>query len=304
VLAKLPELLGRNFVIGYFLPSALGLLAVAVAAELMVGPTGVRDLTKDDWLSLLAAGAVVSWVVGVFLMAINFQLIRFVEGYGPLNPLKIVGGLQYRVHERLVSKLDRLQARFESLTDDERLKLSKLKDKEMTEFPSRGDQILPTSLGNMIRAFEGYPFEMYGVDGVTFWDHINMIVPKEGRSQIEDAKAQFDFWLNTIVASSVVFTSVCLMWVFSSKGIPIVPAGISLLITVLVLLGAYIAAKTSAMLWGDTIKAAFDLNVSCLASRFGLPDSSPERLRRLSIAIGYRDPEQLAAARNDVEGAN
>jgi hypothetical protein len=93
------------------------------------------------------------------------------------------------------------------------------------------------------------------------------------------------------------------MCAISRDGSDIVPAIGSLAGSTVVLWGSYNAAKTSVMLWGDTVKAAFDIYIGEVVSRFDLPDSSFERLRKLSLAIAYHSPEYLAEARSGDDSA-
>jgi hypothetical protein len=285
---------------GFFLPALLGVLTTSIAGELILGPTGVREMSHDEWLAVIGLGAVVAWVVGVFLLGINFQLIRAIEGYGSFNPLQ---WLKARKEARLTKILERISALEEkyhiwTLTVKETNCLTALQNVYATEFPARVSKVLPTDLGNRIAAFESYPLTMYGLDAVTFWDHLNILMPPEGKTSLEEAKSQFDFWLNLMFIAVVVPLAVSIMATISTDVDDIIPAAAAWAGGLLVLWGSYNAAKTSAMLWGDTVKAGFDLYVNEVVARFALPDSSRDRLEALSLAIGYRNPEHLAQARS------
>jgi hypothetical protein len=290
---------------GYFLPALLGLCATSLAGELILGPTGAWDLSRDEWLTVIGIGAVLSWATGVLLLGINFQLIRAIEGYGPINPLGVIKSGKQKQLTRLREQIETLEQKFESksLTIEEHSLLTALKGREITEFPDRLSNVLPTDLGNRIASFESYSLKMYGLDAVTFWDHLNIVMPKESKAPLEEAKSQFDFWLNMMFMPLIVICNVCIMCAISRDGSDIVPAIGSLAGSTVVLWGSYNAAKTSVMLWGDTVKAAFDIYIGEVVSRFDLPDSSFERLRKLSLAIAYHSPEYLAEARSGDDSA-
>ena len=69
-------------------------------------------------------------------------------------------------------------------------------------FPRNAEEILPTRLGNTIHAFEDYPDTRYGMDAVELWPRLVAKVDKEYRAVLDDAKASFDFMINSSVLSA------------------------------------------------------------------------------------------------------
>jgi hypothetical protein len=94
---KLPELFERNFAIGYFLPVVAFIIATLWLFDIAGMP--VADLTVDvvNQIDALVGGimiGLVSWLSSVFLLVVNRDLLRFMEGYGQFNPARLLAFLE------------------------------------------------------------------------------------------------------------------------------------------------------------------------------------------------------------------
>jgi hypothetical protein len=63
-------------------------------------------------------------------------------------------------------------------------------------FPPRRERLLPTRLGNAIRAFEQHSNVRWGLDSVTIWPRIEALLSAEERERIVDSKVNFNLFLN------------------------------------------------------------------------------------------------------------
>jgi hypothetical protein len=61
------------------------------------------------------------------------------------------------------------------------------------------EAVLPTRLGNILRAAEMYPYERYGMDGITLWSKLFKTLPKEFQEEIETAYDELLFLLNSVI---------------------------------------------------------------------------------------------------------
>ncbi|MBK8049295.1 MAG: hypothetical protein IPK16_20565 [Anaerolineales bacterium] len=176
---KLPELLSRDFAIGYFLPAAAFLVAIGAISNahghnipnfVFSNPTGINVLIETTVFGI------VSWFGGIILLSLNRSLIRILEGYGTFNPLKILmpirRGLYRRMQEELESLDDKYAAHLESgqpFSEKESRRRNQLTLHAAVSYPDDERYVMPTSFGNIIRSFETYSRVMYGIDAIPGW---------------------------------------------------------------------------------------------------------------------------------------
>lgn len=297
---KLPELFGRNFFVGYFVPALLGIAAAAGLVELAVGPTRLIDIFEDDFLLAGTTGLLIAWFIGILLMGLNYELIRFLEGYGALNPLQLLGGLQERSWAKLTAELECLEQKPpDTLTAKEHSRESAIRQRIAERFPESPSSVLPTSIGNTIQAFEVYPRVLYGLDPIPLWHHLVAIMSEGARTAIEDAKATFDFWINTLVLASVT-TVIALPLFVAADRHDIWYVALGAIGGMIVGAIAYSRAVVAAVLWGDSVTAAFDVHKNDLDERLRVADNgSAEKWRAMGFAITYRDKRWLNVALHD-----
>ncbi len=203
---ELPEIFNKNFAVGFFLPVVTFLI---ITLALMNGfgtlPTiiTIDTTSQSDVLVKTAVFGLVSWLGGVFLLAVNQDLLLFIQGYGRLNPLRLFGKMENDRYDDLqkdIAKLDdkyiEFQLRGEEFPMDLRLKRNRLMHFFAQRFPDAEYGLLPTSFGNIIRAFQVYPQVMYGLDAMPGWERLLAIIPEKYSELINDAKSQVDFWIN------------------------------------------------------------------------------------------------------------
>lgn len=271
MLSEFPKLFDRNFAIGYLIPSAVlllglqGLLSAFQIASLPVFLTDTNPIIGSAVVVLFA------WLVGILFMGANRDIIRVLEGYGNLNPLRPLLRFQKNKFNKLQQEIEALENKARS--EDEEDKLNRLFRDAVTNFPDREKFVLPTSFGNAIRAFEVYPRLMYGVDSIVLWSRLLTVVPKEYKVHIDDAKAHMDFWINLGMSSMLLLASSVAMQIYASyKSIPVNSFLFWLLIgfEVFIVYVCQYRATRSAVNWGQTVKSAFDVYLPDLATKIGL----------------------------------
>ncbi len=302
---KLPELFDRDFAIGYFLPTAtfmvvslalvngFGLLPAvlvvntAIQVDVLIGTTTIIGLA--------------SWLASVFLLATNRDILRLIEGYGRLNPIRLFGKIEKRRYERLregISKLDEEYSRCISegkeFPMELRLKRKQLMEETVERFPDEDHWLLPTSFGNTIRAFEVYPRVMYGLDSIPGGTRLQGVIPEEYRRLVDSAKTQMDFWVNLSLLSLIAAVEYIGLAVFTNQ----VKVLWFPFVTLIIVLGAYSRATSSAAEWGKLVKSSFDVFLPELRKKLGFP--SPATLEeeqslwlKFSQSVIYRDPQSM-----------
>lgn len=175
------------------LPSAL--LIATVGALLLGGApleepsfrTMVGNARAYGWIGGTAATAGVL-VVALLLQPLELASIRLLEGYwrttGPLGPVGRIGRwLQERRRSRLLWVLGRLQ--------DHDSTLSQEAARELSLLPERGD-VLPTTLGNRLRAAEERAGRPYGLDAIHTWPRLYYVLPQDAWRTVSDSRNQLD----------------------------------------------------------------------------------------------------------------
>lgn len=212
-----------------------------------------------------------------------------------------------------------LKARQQELKDTEK----KLRDQQATHadmdnrsralteylyrnYPSKLDRILPTRLGNIIKAAEEYPADegRYGIDAVFFWPRLIAVVPDAARGDLSDARASMALLLNVSTLAFLLgvgsFTALAAAMLHPAAAFWACGAG-GLVLAAL----AYRSALAPGRIYAELVRAAFDLyRVDLLNQlKFGLPDSLTEE-RALWQNLGQQmylgdatSPDVLDAAR-------
>jgi len=148
--------------------------------------------------------------------------------------------------------------------------------------------VMPTRLGNALRAAESYPGDeqRWGIDAVFWWPRLYLILPDSARTQVDDARAGLD-QLVVLTMLSAAFGTVALA--LSCAGLNLTvglgcAAGAFLLSR-----GSYLAAVTSAAVFGDLVRSCYDLFRGDLLTRLGWPmPPTLKRERQLWGALGQQ----------------
>ncbi|MDR3419454.1 MAG: hypothetical protein P4L83_25020 [Nevskia sp.] len=288
--ASLSKLADRNFVVGFFLPTLLAVLAaLAVFGKVPWFQYPHGELGSTEKLGDITGVVVTVWLCGVLLLAVNYWLYRFFEGY--LWPISAIPFLR----NRQVRRFRELNRRLDGTADP--VEEAWLRIALFNSFPSREEWLLPTRFGNAIRAFEVYAVDIHGADAVAVWFHLMAVASKDYLGFIDAARAQVDFFLNLCVLA-ILFAAAVLVqlgwdldWrslnaamplhehlaVFT-RGVDFCVVGPALAGSVAVAFIAHWWALASVPAWGSWVKAAFDLYLPDLAEKLGF--EHPRTLER------------------------
>jgi hypothetical protein len=309
MLSNLPKFADRNFIIGFFLPALLAILA-AIWVFFPNAPvfSAIRTLSlTEDAFGQLAYLVLGVWVLSILLMTTNHMQYRMLEGYLPpvswlvplkwwqqrcfarLNDFYVELTQERKTIERLIQRDtdDKAKTAHSAECQNIRRRMSNLKRTLLTYYPTSQDELLPTRFGNTIKAFEVYPREAYGADAILVWLRLASVVPKGFTRLIDSARAQVDCFVN------VTFLSLIIAVAAFARGLQIDishktadfsdPAGIYYFMIagagVFAAWLSYLGAIAQAIAWGDLVKSAFDCYLPALGKQLGykLPCSAEER---------------------------
>jgi len=226
---------------------------------LYVWRIGWQTVLKDvQVLSQFQQG---SWVVlaffilmfsSVLMQAIRFPILRLMEGYW-IWPFRYLGlgivALRRRYYQKKYAELRDLMTALENKENLDVLQRERLIRLDVWAHwqPVTPKDLLPTALGNILRARERAPERKYGLDAIICWPRLWILLPENVRTDLTNARSSLDrlaelwFW-------GLLFT----LWAFWMPWAAV--------IALLWMIMTYGMACQSAMAYGDLLESAFDLH--------------------------------------------
>ncbi|WP_405968982.1 hypothetical protein OG496_55165 [Streptomyces sp. NBC_00988] len=206
----------------------------------------VEDINWPGALVLTASAL----VIGLLLQPLELASIRFLEGYwkasGPLQQLGERGRwIQQRRKDRLVWLEEELsQSAYEELVEHV--------PRELASFPD-GQQVLPTALGNRLRAAEERAGKAYSLDATLTWPRLYFVLPPDVLRFVSQSRNELDtavrlclsFALTSLVSAALLLRHP--VWLA-------LPLGFALLSGL-----AYRAAVHAAQAYGVTFTSVIDV---------------------------------------------
>ena len=133
------------------------------------------------------------------------------------------------------------------------------------------DQLMPTRLGNILRAAEQRPLEKYGLNAIVCWSRLWLLLSDAVKKDLQEARADLNAaaraWLWSVLF--IVWTALGAWWA--------APVGI-----LSAIFAYYYWALAAARIYGELIEATFDLHRQLLyqSLRWNLP-ADPEVERQV-----------------------
>jgi cobalamin synthase len=252
--------------------------------------SGERAVDWFDTLSgteqvLVAIGALlVVTALDTFVRQFTFPVLQILEGYGLLVRLPWITAYQVRRLEEARAELAPfLQKEAPSSLSPKELDRYSTLAEFLRRSPAASAFIMPTRLGNILRAAETWPRDKYGLDAVICWPRLWLLLDDTGRSEISKARQELDEAILLFIWGALLL--LVWGWVFFD---PLV-----LLVTVVVALAicafAYWWAKQRAKVYGDLIEATFDVRRGDLydALRLPKPPTPSEEPKVGTTVTGY-----------------
>ncbi len=154
-----------------------------------------------------------------------------------------------KVYEKLDEKLRELSA-WEAL--GQRQALSSL-DRRFGKIES----LTPTELGNVIQAYNDYPYERYCMEGAVFWPRLQEVISPELRGLTQNQQTLLDFSLTT-ASLALVYGALALVagpWLWTAPWLWLALGVAGVLVAYLF----YRLGCVAAWRLGDFVRASFDL---------------------------------------------
>jgi hypothetical protein len=187
----------------------------------------------------------------VLMQALRFPILRLLEGYWawPFNYFGLgIVALRKPYYQKKYTELRDLMKALEdkeNLDSRQREKLTRL-DLWAHWQPVTSQDLLPTALGNILRARERAPERKYGLDAIICWPRLWHLLPENVRTDLANARSS----LNRL-AELWFWGLFFMLWFFWTPWAAV--------ISLLWMLVAYGMACQSAMAYGDLLESVFDL---------------------------------------------
>ncbi len=247
-----------------------GLLAWAYAHGGLVGAHASWRRLADDYQTNIGDAGTVAQLAALAVLAIGVAVsaaiaeqlslptLRLLEGYWP-KPFVGVRSWRIRRRDRRISRqADRWRAlalRSAELSDSERAEYRHLSTRR-ARVPVDPAQRMPTAFGDLLRAIESRPDNWYGLDAVTCFPRLWMVLPDSARADLALTRTRLDR-LAVLWIWSVLFT----VWV--------VFAWWALLVALAGALTAYVMLLGAAVAYGEQLQACYDLYRGALYTALG-----------------------------------
>jgi hypothetical protein len=229
--------------------------------------TGLEALSGTLQLAALVAAAFLLVASALAAEQLTLPLLRVLEGYyWPPGLARRLRGRHARRQARMRQRWAELvqEAGLADLSPETAIELSDA-EQDLRRVPSSPQLVMPTLLGNVLRAAEERPSVRYGLDVAVCWPMLWLLLDKDTREEVANARSALNGSVTLLLWAvlSLVWTPLA-WWV--------APIGVAVALAVY-----YVPVLSSGQVYGDLMASVFDLRRACLydALRWPLP-ASPE----------------------------
>ncbi len=205
VLQELKGYFGRDFLLSAFFPvlffAGLSLmLSLEITQGLNVALAGWEKLPVISRSLIVIGGSVVVVVLAYLLYNFQYSLIRLFEGYWPRRRFFL--WLRNRRVKFYRRRWEHLKALAQSASTSQEANEIWAELLAFYPPPNHVDKMMPTRLGNILRAAEIYPYERYGIDAAVIWPRLRPLLKPEVMALLEDRKTTLVFMLSVSLLSA------------------------------------------------------------------------------------------------------
>jgi len=247
-------LFDRRFITNAVLPVLLFAPAVAALVLLQQGEVDAAAAAWDaqsTTLKLLEVAGYLAlvWFLAAVLASQWGTLTKLFEGY----PLEHFGGPMHR------AAITWHRVHRDALADEPA--------ESRMRYPLDNDRILPSALGNILRAAEDYPDDRYDAPLFAVWSRLWFVLPREIQENVEWARSRMELLLVVSAwAAAFAWLGLALAVVVASAGAIAVGGFVGGMVLAVL---AYRAALFAAREYGNRLRAAFELHRMELLQRLG-----------------------------------
>jgi hypothetical protein len=300
-LSDVTGVFSRYFIVGFFIPAFFSLALIKVVASEALLPAPVEP---DTGAAFLILGAI-ALAVGLLLIGLRDPILYLMSGYFALGGGKPkifwpVLAVMTRARARRIAAFRRMRetaAPFLELRDasPEAKEKARVQTEQLREsatsawrldrcFPNSETKVLPTRLGNSLRAWEDYARIRWHLETVEVWTRIKSLLSDQESKVHADAETDLAFFVNSailLLAAGITLAidaainrphPVAVDWVYA----------IPFLASVLL----YQASVGAAERWGACVRASIDIHRLDFFLKLGVvvPTTRPQEVE-VGLAI-------------------
>jgi hypothetical protein len=227
------------------------------AAGALVGLSGTLQLAA------LIGAAFLLIASALAAEQLTLPLLRVLEGY--YWPPRLAGRVRDRHRRRRARMRERWktlaeQAAHGELAPELAMELADLEE-GLRRVPESSQLVMPTRLGNVLRAAEERPGIKYGLDVAVTWPMLWLLLNKDTREEVASARSALNGSVTLLLWAVVSLVWAPLAWWLA-------PIAVAVALAVY-----YVPILSSAQVYGDLMGSVYDLRRTCLydALRWPLP---------------------------------
>lgn len=267
----------QRFALNAFLPVlAAGFAAVLLWASAHDGVDALLEWWGDAGGSLQALVAAGSLAAAYFVgsvVATNWRAITMLyEGYGWPERLAAPWRARHRARAAHMDVRTEVEARYLAYPVTTHPPTVQVRGGQFT-------RIMPTRIGNALRAAEDYGDDRYGMPTVLLWPRLHPLLPEDVRSAAAGARAAMEFSLVvSLLGGSLALFAAVLSLAF---GLPVTAYLAGTIGGAVAFVAGRAAGASAAVGYGEHLRAAIDLHRHELISGLGLavPTTADEERR-------------------------
>ncbi len=153
-------------------------------------------------LAVVITAVVVVSVSALLVERLTMPVLRALEGYWPR--------LAQKLRDRRVEHWQRELEQLKKPPDGE--SPSPNVGVKLRQFPIRHEEVMPTRIGNIIRAGETRPWHWYGLDTVIVWPQLWLVLPERVRGDVTAARRQLDTAVSSLIWATASCALAVLWW--------------------------------------------------------------------------------------------
>ncbi|WP_204136970.1 hypothetical protein [Halomicronema sp. CCY15110] len=152
--------------------------------------SGFNGLPEDTQLALLLGAFILVTLSGFLAQRFELTLLRWLEGYWPL----VLRPLHLRLIAYQAQRLKRAKQQFQNLAQRGIDTLNPIQRQQLIALDWQLMQapppqfLMPTRLGNALRAAEQRPKIKYGLDAILCWPRLWFLLPQAAQQELETAR--------------------------------------------------------------------------------------------------------------------
>jgi len=254
-LDKASGLLDRRFLVVWWFPTLIGGAVALLLGVIPIGPVSVwqwwQQQSELAQVWLFAAALIAVTLMAYLLQVFTRPLVRLYEGYWPR-------WLRLWLQRRVEGRWQRWRQERAEAAKADAARYAALQDRLHHEYPPQAERLLPTQMGNALRAAEDYATTTYGMDAVFWWPRLASVLPEAVEQGIEDALTPLLALLNLATLASLVAAGGAIYLWQSRVGGWVGALGI-LVIGLLFARLCYLGAVAQARGYGQQVRTAVDL---------------------------------------------